>query len=75
VGIKLNVTNPVHLAISRTTTMSTWAATGYSTDPKHLAAVAAAAVAGVSSHSEDSSKPNVQADSHIVTPYVNNIEE
>ena len=74
-GIKLNFNSPVHLAISGTAALGTWAATGYSTDPKHLVAVATAAVAGVASHSSDSSSPNVTADSHIVTPYANNLEE
>jgi len=75
VGIKLNVTSPVHLAISGTAALGTWAATGYATDVKHLAAVAVAAVGGVASETKDPSNPKVQADSHIVTPYVNNIEE
>lgn len=74
-GLKLNFTSPVHLAISGTAALGTWAATGYATDTKHLAAVATAALAGVASESKNTAKPNVQADSHIVTPYVNNIEE
>lgn len=74
-GIKLNFDSPVHLTIAGTAALGTWAATGYSTDPKHLAAVATAALAGVSSHTPNSSSPNVSAESHIVTPYANNIEE
>jgi len=74
-AIKFNFTNPVHLAISSTAAMTTWASTGYSTDPKHLVAVATAAIAGSASHSTDSSSPNVTADSHIVTPYANNLED
>jgi len=75
VGIKLNFSSPAHLAIAGSAGLATWAATGYSTDPKHLVAVATASLAGVSSHTASSSSPNVQSDSHIVTPYVNNIEE
>lgn len=74
-GIKLNFSSPTHLAIAGTAGLTTWAATGYSTDPKHLVAVASATIAGVSSHTSDVSSPNVQADSHIITPYANNIEE
>lgn len=74
-GIKLNLSNPVHVAFGGAAALGTWAATGYSTEPKHLVAVALAGFGGVASHTESSSKPNVQADSHIITPYVNNIEE
>jgi len=73
--IKLNLTSPTHLALSGTAAMGTWAATGYSTDPKHLAAVIMAAMAGSASEVSDSSNPNVSADSHIMTPYANNIDE
>jgi hypothetical protein len=72
-GIKLNFTSPAHLAISGTAALTTWAATGYSTDPKHLGAVVLAATAGAASESKNPSSPNVPADSHIITPYVNNI--
>lgn len=73
-GIKLNFTSPAHLAISGTAALTTWAATGYSTDPKHLGAVVLAATAGVASESRPMSSPNVQPDSHIITPYANNID-
>lgn len=74
-GIKLNFSSPVHVAFGGTAALGTWAATGYSTEPKHLVAVALAGFGGVASHTESSAKPNVQADSHIITPYANNIEE
>lgn len=74
-GLRLNFSSPVHVAFGGTAALSTWAATGFSTQPTHLSAVVAAGLAGVASHTEEPSKPNVQADSHIVTPYVNNIEE
>jgi len=74
-GLKFNFTSPTHLAIAGSAGLATWAATGYSTDPKHLVAVATAALGGTASHTSNSSSPNVQADSHIVTPYANNIEE
>jgi len=75
VGIKLNFSSPVHVAFGGTAALGTWAATGYSTEPKHLAAVVLAGLGGVASHSESSSSPNVPAESHIITPYANNIEE
>jgi len=75
VGLKLNFSSPAHLTIAGTAAMGTWSMLGYPTDAKHLVAVATAALAGVSSHTSDSSSPNVAADSHIVTPYANNIEE
>jgi hypothetical protein len=74
-ALKLNFKSPMHLAMSGTAMLTTWTAMGYTTEPKHLVAVAAAGLAGVASESKEPSKPNVQADSHIVTPYVNNIEE
>lgn len=74
-GIKLNLTSPTHVAIAGSAGLATWAATGYATDPKHLVAVATAALAGVSSHTTSSASPNVSPDSHIITPYANNIEE
>lgn len=74
-GIKLNFHSPAHVAFGGTAALGTWAATGFSTSPTHLGAVVAAGLAGVASESKDPSKPNVQADSHIITPYANNIEE
>jgi hypothetical protein len=74
-SVKLNFSSPFHVAFGGTAALTTWAATGFSTQPTHIGAVVAAGLAGVASHSESSSKPDVQADSHIITPYVNNIEE
>ena len=74
-GLKLNFSSPLHVAFGGTAALTTWAATGFSTQPTHLGAVVAAGLAGVASESKDTAKPNVQADSHIITPYVNNIEE
>ena len=74
-GIKLNITSPAQLAIAGSAGLTTWAAMGYSTDVKHLVAVVTATLGGTASHVPNSSSPNVQADSHIVTPYANNIEE
>jgi hypothetical protein len=73
--IKLKLNDPVHLGIAGTAAYTTWTAMGYPTSPHALAAVASSFVAGISSSTVKSSNPNVSADSHIVTPYVNNIEE
>ena len=73
--IKLKVSDPIHMGIASTAGFTTWTAMGYPTNAHGLIAVASSVLAGVSSSSVSSSKPNVSADSHIVTPYVNNIEE
>ena len=72
--VKLNLTNPVSMGIAGSAGMTTWAAMGYPTDPKHLVAVASTLLAGSAQTTSSTSRPNVSADSHIVTPYVNNIE-
>ena len=73
-GVKLNLTNPISMGIAGSAGMTTWAAMGYPTDPKQLIAVASTVLAGSAQTTSSSSQPNVSADSHIVTPYVNNIE-
>lgn len=73
-AIKFDLTNPVTLGVSGSAGMTTWAAMGYPTDPKHLIAVASTLLAGSAVPTRDVSKPNVSAESHIITPYVNNIE-
>lgn len=52
-----------------------WASSGFLTDPKHLGLAATAAVASSAATSTSSSKPNVAPESHIITPYVNNVEQ
>ena len=73
-GVKLNLTNPVTMGVSSTAGFTTWAAMGYPTDPKHLVAVVSTLLAGSAVPSNSTSKPNVSAESHIMTPYVNNLE-
>jgi hypothetical protein len=72
--IKLNLSNPVANGLATTAGLAAWKASHFSTDPATLIAVATAALSGVASPNADSSKANVSADSHIVTPYANNIE-
>jgi len=73
-GVKLNLTNPVTMGISGSAGMTTWAAMGYPTDPKHLVAVASTVLAGSAVPTSSTSKPNVAEESHVITPYVNNLE-
>lgn len=73
-GVKLNLTNPVTMGISGSAGMTAWAAMGYPTDPKHLVAVASTLLAGSAVPTTNTAKPNVSAESHIMTPYVNNLE-
>jgi hypothetical protein len=72
--IRVPITNPKALALGSTGFMTAWAASGYSTDSHHLILAAASAVTGASVPHNPISNPGVQADSHIMTPYVNNIE-
>lgn len=72
--IKFNFKDPASTGLAATAGISAWAASGFSTNPAHLIPVLTATAAGVSSPSVDSSKANVSAESHIVTPYVNNID-
>jgi hypothetical protein len=73
--ISLKVTDPIHLSIAGGAAYTTWTAMGYPTSAHGIVAVASSFLAGISSSSVSASKPNVSAESHIVTPYVNNIEE
>jgi hypothetical protein len=73
--IKLNFKSPISMGISSMATISAWASSGFATDPKHVGLALSAGLAGAASPNFSSSKPNVQADSHIITPYVNNVEQ
>lgn len=72
-GVKLNLTNPVSMSIAGSAGFTTWSAMGYPTDPKHLIAVASTILAGTAQPNQSPSSPNVSPESHISTPYVNNI--
>ena len=73
--IKAHFSSPIALGISGTAAFTAWTAMGYPTDPKHLMAVLTTAAAGVVSPNVSPTKPNVASDSHIQTPYANNLEE
>ena len=72
--IKFDLKSPVGLGISSTAAISAWASSGFLTDPKHVVLALSAGLAGSAAPSFQSSQPNVQAESHIVTPYANNVE-
>ena len=55
--------------------MSAWAAAGFTTDPHHLALVAVSALGGMAVPHNPSTQPNVMPESHIVTPYANNMDQ
>jgi hypothetical protein len=71
--IRIPITNPKALALASGTAMTTWSACGYATDVHHLLLVGVSALGGGAVPHNPTSNPSIQADSHIVTPYVNNI--
>lgn len=72
-AVKLNLTNPVSMSIAGSAGFTTWSAMGYPTNPKQLVAVATTVLAGIAQPNQSSSSPNVEADSHVATSYVNNL--
>ena len=72
---KFNLSEAKQLAIAFTGAISTWAATGFSRDLPHLMYVIVGFLTGgLAAHSTMAS-PNVLPDSHIITPYANNIDD
>lgn len=72
---KFHIFDAKQLMIAFTGAFSTWAATGFQKDMPHLAYVIIGFITGglVSHNSTDN--PGVLPDSHIQTPYVNNIND
>ena len=71
--IKFNLKSPVSMGIGSSAAFSAWAASGFSQDLRHIGLAISAGLAGTAQPSYSSSSPNVKAESHIVTPYVNNV--
>jgi len=71
--IKFNFKSPVSMGIASSAAFSAWAASGFAPDVKHVGLALSAGLAGTAQPKFSSSQPNVQAESHIVTPYVNNV--
>ena len=72
---KFLINDAKQLTIAMTGAFSTWAATGFARDTGHLAYVAIAFVTGALVSHNSMSSPNVMPDSHVMTPYVNNIND
>jgi len=73
--IKFDFKSPLGVGSSLMSGITAWASSGFLTDPKHLGLAATAALASSAATSTSSSKPNVAPESHIMTPYVNNVEQ
>ena len=72
---KFDIIDPKQLAIAMTGAFSTWAATGFQKDLPHLGYVLIGFVTGGLMSHNSMSSPNVMPDSHIITPYANNIND
>ena len=72
--IRTPITDPKAITLGSVGFMTAWASSGYAMDSHHLILAAGSALAGSSVPHNPTSSPNVQPESHIVTPYVNNVE-
>jgi hypothetical protein len=72
---KFSVADAKQLSIAFVGAISAWAATGFQRDIAHLMyPIMGFVTGGLASHNS-MANPNVTPDSHIVTPYVANIED
>jgi hypothetical protein len=72
---KFSVYDAKQLGIAFVGAISAWAATGFQRDIAHLMyPIMGFITGGLASHNS-MANPNVAPDSHIVTPYVSNIED
>jgi hypothetical protein len=72
--IRVPITNPKAITLGSVGFMSAWASSNYAMDSHHLILAAGAALAGSSVPHNPTSNPSIQPESHIVTPYANNVE-
>ena len=72
--IRVPITNPKAITLGSVGFMTAWASSGYATDSHHLILAAGSALAGSSVPHNPASNPNVMPESHIITPYANNVE-
>lgn len=63
------------LTIAMTGSFSAWAATGFQRDLPHLGYVIVGFITGGLVSHNSSSSPNIMPDSHIQTPYANNMND
>jgi hypothetical protein len=74
--IRFHATDPKALGLAAMTGMSAWGATGFSTDVKRvLMFVLPSFIGGGCVPHNPTSNPNIKDESHIVTPYQNNLTE
>ena len=74
--IRFHATDPKALSLAAMTGFTTWGATGFSTDVKKvLMFVLPTFIGGGCVPHNPTSSPNVSAESHIITPYQNNLTE
>jgi len=72
---KFNVSDAKQLSIALMSSYAMWAATGFQKDFAHLAyPIVGFITGGLASHSSSNS-PDVLPDSHIQTPYANNLND
>jgi hypothetical protein len=73
--IRLPLNDPKAMALSSAAALAAWKASNFSIDPAHLMEVATAALAGGAVPHNPTSDPGISEESHIITPYQNNLEE
>ena len=72
---KFLINDAKQLSIAFTSAISTWAATGFQRDLPHLGYVLMGFLTGAMVSHSTMNSPNTLPDSHIITPYVNNIND
>lgn len=72
---KFQIFDAKQLMIAMTGAFSTWAATGFQHDMPHLSYVLVGFITGGLVSHNSMSSPNVEPESHIITPYANNIND
>jgi hypothetical protein len=72
---KFHIFDAKQLGIAMTGAFSTWAATGFQHDLPHLGYIMVGFVTGGLVSHNSSYNPGIMPDSHIETPYANNIND
>jgi hypothetical protein len=72
--IRVPITNPKAVGLAAVAGLAAWKASNFSVDPTHITEAIIAATGGAAIPHNPTSNPSVQPESHIITPYVNNVE-
>jgi len=72
--IRVPITNPKALSLAAVAGLAAWKASNFAVDPTHITEAIIAATGGAAVPHNPPSNPGVQPESHIITPYVNNVE-